>query len=230
MHILQKLAVPAFLIVFAACSNSSDSKEANDVIDTTIQPAPAAAASNNNGQVNPAPLPVTSPQAPVAGTAIALNPEHGKPGHRCDIAVGAPLDGKPAAAPAATTAPATPQNVVLNNPAPATTAAAPVAAGMNPAHGQPGHRCDIAVGAPLNSKPSAAPSTTSTPLSLQPSVPEAKTITTPAAPATQPVAATAPGMNPPHGQPGHRCDIAVGSPLNSKPISVTKGEEKPKDN
>ena len=26
-------------------------------------------------------------------------------------------------------------------------------AGLNPAHGQPGHRCDIAVGAPLNSKP-----------------------------------------------------------------------------
>jgi hypothetical protein len=24
---------------------------------------------------------------------------------------------------------------------------------MNPSHGQPGHRCDIAVGAPLNSKP-----------------------------------------------------------------------------
>jgi hypothetical protein len=24
-------------------------------------------------------------------------------------------------------------------------------------------------------------------------------------------------MNPPHGQPGHRCDIPVGQPLNSKP-------------
>ena len=24
---------------------------------------------------------------------------------------------------------------------------------------------------------------------------------------------TAPGMNPPHGQEGHRCDIAVGAPL-----------------
>ena len=30
-------------------------------------------------------------------------------------------------------------------------------------------------------------------------------------------AATAEGMNPPHGQPGHRCDIAVGAPLDSKP-------------
>ncbi|MCS3867753.1 hypothetical protein J3D55_000669 [Chryseobacterium ginsenosidimutans] len=31
-------------------------------------------------------------------------------------------------------------------------------------------------------------------------------------------AVTAPGMNPPHGQPGHRCDIPVGQPLNSKPV------------
>ena len=34
---------------------------------------------------------------------------------------------------------------------------------------------------------------------------------------------TAPGMNPPHGDPGHRCDIAVGALLNSapaKPVST----------
>jgi hypothetical protein len=30
---------------------------------------------------------------------------------------------------------------------------------------------------------------------------------------------TAPGMNPPHGQPNHRCDIAVGAPLNSPPAA-----------
>ncbi|HEX6915651.1 MAG TPA: hypothetical protein VF145_10445, partial [Chitinophagaceae bacterium] len=28
---------------------------------------------------------------------------------------------------------------------------------------------------------------------------------------------TPPGMNPPHGEPGHRCDIEVGKPLNSAP-------------
>jgi hypothetical protein len=78
--------------------------------------------------------------------------------------------------------------------------------GLNPAHGQPGHRCDIAVGAPLNSAPSkpATPTTaTATPTT---------TTVTPA-----PVTKTAPGMNPAHGQPGHRCDIAVGAPLNSAP-------------
>ena len=72
---------------------------------------------------------------------------------------------------------------------------------LNPAHGQPGHRCDISVGAPLNSPAGS-------------SVPQPKIVTT-QQPAAQQVAT---GMNPAHGQPGHRCDIAVGAPLNSKPV------------
>ena len=82
------------------------------------------------------------------------------------------------------------------------------AKGMNPPHGQPGHRCDIPVGAPLNSKPVANPTTATQPQAV---------VTT----TQQPVALTAPGMNPPHGQPNHRCDIAVGAPLNSKPAITT---------
>ena len=81
-----------------------------------------------------------------------------------------------------------------------------VAAGMNPAHGQPGHRCDIQVGAPLSSpagKPAAQPVTTPVQQSMQgaPSILNA------------PTGNTAVGMNPPHGQPGHKCDVAVGAPL-----------------
>lgn len=142
---------------------------------------------------------------PSATTATGLNPAHGQPGHRCDIAVGAPLNSAPAQQPATTvtTPVTTPINIPadkLSQPA-ATTAVAP---GMNPAHGQPGHRCDIAVGAPLNSKPA---SNETTPINISPDK------------VAQPVATTAvvPGMNPAHGQPGHRCDIAVGAPLNSKP-------------
>ncbi|MFT3909693.1 MAG: hypothetical protein QM737_09735 [Ferruginibacter sp.] len=90
--------------------------------------------------------------------------------------------------------PATPASNVT------TTATAP---GMNPPHGQPGHRCDIEVGAPLNS-PATKPQTqtVSTTPTVTPVTTTAKTV-------------TAPGMNPPHGEPGHRCDIAVGAPLNS---------------
>jgi hypothetical protein len=74
-----------------------------------------------------------------AATA-ALNPEHGKPGHRCDIAVGAPLNS-----PAAnqSTAPASPSQIL---PAPTTTSGSVT---MNPPHGQPGHDCAIPVGQPL---------------------------------------------------------------------------------
>lgn len=72
------------------------------------------------------------------------------------------------------------------------------ASNLNPPHGQPGHRCDIEVGKPLDSKP------------IQATIPANQTITT-----LPQQANPAPGANanPPHGQPGHRCDIAVGAPL-----------------
>ena len=106
----------------------------------------------------------------------------------------------------------------MTPPADASGAAA-TAEGMNPPHGQPGHRCDIAVGAPLNSAPAAVNTasvfknaTTAETPAPQPGNTQPVNITNSATPAT-----TAPGMNPPHGQPGHRCDIAVGAPLDSKP-------------
>lgn len=84
--------------------------------------------------------------------------------------------------------------------------------GMNPPHGQANHRCDIAVGAPLNSpiKKAEPVKTVATP-----------TIQTPASPTATPAilnpntvtTVTQPGMNPPHGQAGHLCSVAVGAPL-----------------
>ncbi|MCD1119063.1 hypothetical protein [Chryseobacterium turcicum] len=98
------------------------------------------------------------------------------------------------------------------------------APGMNPPHGQPGHKCEIPVGQPLNG--AAAPVPTQSPanqniqvngnnaIQIDPnSVSPGKIMPTQN---SQPVK-TAPGMNPPHGEPGHRCDISVGQPLNSKP-------------
>jgi len=82
---------------------------------------------------------------------------------------------------------------------------------LNPAHGQPGHRCDIPVGSPLDSKPTVGTASATT----QPTV--TNILPTDAQP-PQPVAAKA-GINPAHGQPGHRCDIPVGSPLDSKPAT-----------
>lgn len=93
--------------------------------------------------------------------------------------------------------------------------------GMNPPHGQPGHRCDIAVGAPLNSpvaKPASKGTATMPPATIT-SMPTSTTTTTnPSTPAilNTETTTTAPGMNPPHGQEGHVCSIAVGAPLPKK--------------
>ena len=83
----------------------------------------------------------------------------------------------------------------------------PTAPGMNPPHGQPNHRCDIPVGAPLNSKKAEATTVKTT---------DNQTTTTAPIAAPQNNAGSTSvvaGMNPAHGQPGHRCDIPVGTPL-----------------
>ena len=96
-----------------------------------------------------------------------------------------------------------------------------VAEGMNPAHGQPGHRCDIPVGAPLNSPPGQGAGQTSAPAAKPSQSGFLGGDAQAQAPAQQqqqmPKQETAPGMkgkpNPAHGQPGHRCDVSVGQPL-----------------
>lgn len=98
-------------------------------------------------------------------------------------------------------------------PAQNTTASTPTnttEAGKNPAHGQPGHRCDLPVGAPLTSQANTQPATKTTSQQMQ---------ITPQMIANS--VKTKKGMNPPHGRLGHRCDIAVGAPLNSKPQKPT---------
>ncbi|WP_106916991.1 hypothetical protein [Chryseobacterium aurantiacum] len=108
----------------------------------------------------------------------------------------------------------------VSNPAPIATAA-----GMNPAHGQPGHRCDIPVGQPLNGQPAATPAVqtvntgNSNAIQIDPNSMSPGKVTIDNNSGKQ--IKTAPGMNPPHGQPGHRCDIAVGQPLNSKAAPAT---------
>ncbi|MCR9182430.1 MAG: hypothetical protein NXH73_05850 [Flavobacteriaceae bacterium] len=79
---------------------------------------------------------------------VTLNPPHGQPGHRCDIQVGQPLPSGSAAksSPVINTSQKSP---VINN-----TGSVPVnnsnsTAKVNPPHGQPGHKCEIPVGAPL---------------------------------------------------------------------------------
>ncbi len=86
--------------------------------------------------------------------------------------------------------------------------------GMNPPHGQPGHRCEIPVGAPLDSKSLNQKQAQATQVVSQKveDKPVMK-INSGNGSTTIEGVTTLPGMNPPHGQEGHRCDIAVGAPL-----------------
>lgn len=126
-----------------------------------------------------APEGATPAQTTPTGEKPALNPAHGQPFHRCDIAVGAPLDGpatqqgdspvkqstgpksffKTVQSESATTTGTQPAPQATTTVAPSGTQAKPATPAAttantpkpknNPAHGQPHHRCDIAVGAPL---------------------------------------------------------------------------------
>lgn len=91
------------------------------------------------------------------------------------------------------------------------------ATAINPAHGQPGHRCEIPVGAPLNSAPKAANvsklTTTTTTTNVPANVPQLGATNTNGIQNANANQVTPPGMNPPHGQPGHTCSVAVGAPL-----------------
>lgn len=66
----------------------------------------------------------------------------------------------------------------------------------NPAHGQPNHRCDLPVGAPLNQAKQQNTATNNSgnqsPVRIQSATPR---------------------INPPHGEPGHDCAVAVGAEL-----------------
>jgi hypothetical protein len=178
-----KLYTAAGLIAIAglvSCGGDND----KDVIDKSIIPtaadsAKAKAAMQNKAASQANVMPANTTVIPGAATPVNINPQ------------------------TQTITPNQQNNVVMTPAQMQPTVTAP---GMNPPHGQPNHRCDIAVGAPLNSPVAAKPATAN----AQPPVTMKEVPNT---------TKTAPGMNPPHGEPGHRCDIAVGAPLNSKPAT-----------
>ncbi len=126
-----------FCIVALSACNSNKQEPAQ-----TYAPTPKGLEGIKSSAGNTAP---TSNQTNT--NSGALNPEHGQPGHRCEIAVGAPLSS----APSKTTST---QQVTTNQPASESPSSTPVTTEkgqkLNPAHGMPGHNCAIAVGAPLS--------------------------------------------------------------------------------
>lgn len=126
------------ILLLAGCANDSNEKTSDE----------SAAASRvdsilGNTSSNGAPSTATS-----SGN-VKLNPPHGEPGHRCELAVGAPLNS----------AGDQPEINIVENPSPpmqqaatpqpTESAANMLAKGLNPPHGAPGHDCAISVGQPL---------------------------------------------------------------------------------
>lgn len=128
------LAATAFLL-FSACGS-----EQNGLPPAQVPPPVNAPATS-----------LTAPVATPSDGSVKLNPAHGEPGHVCELPVGAPLDGSgAAAAPAATTPTVVPPPPAVTLPPAGASDGITLPAGTpNPAHGQPGHRCDVNVGDPL---------------------------------------------------------------------------------
>ena len=83
---------------------------------------------------------------------------------------------------------------------------------LNPPHGEPGHLCEIAVGAPLPAEGVLPAPVEVAPPRPMPINPGATSII------NQPLNTVVntgpkPKFNPPHGQPWHTCDLEVGAPL-----------------
>ncbi len=109
-----------------------------------------------------------------------------------------------------------PAAATTNQPAAVQTASTPPE--LNPPHGQPYHRCDIPVGSPLNTPAPTKPALAVNRTGTSPTLANAAKLNNPqSVNPTAPTVANAtsgkPKLNPPHGQPYHRYDIAVGSPL-----------------
>jgi hypothetical protein len=136
------LSVGLVSFMLIGCAESTPDTEAESESE-----APSAAVEESASPAE-APIEYSVTEAPVVKEKViaptaGLNPAHGQPGHNCDIAVGAPLDGSGGVQ---TQAPQSFTPNLATQPLPQVQSGAK---GLNPAHGQPGHNCDIAVGAPL---------------------------------------------------------------------------------
>src|SRR5688572_928630 len=138
MKHLFRLTIYSSLIFLLSCNDQTDNK------DQAATPSVLPASTSS----------ITPDQKDTSISGLTLNPQHGQPGHRCEIAVGAPLNAPAASNSAQSTV--TPSPVIVPSKTPQivpNTSTNATTATLNPKHGEPGHRCDIAVGAPLNSKP-----------------------------------------------------------------------------
>jgi hypothetical protein len=145
MHPTKHLTMLAFgsVLLLTACTDRTERSLESQTRSVTPPPAMAAPAANATTDTTRVIAPT-----PGAATNVALNPEHGMPGHRCEIPVGAPLNS-PAATQATQSQPAMQQPAASPSIEQQIKPKTSNTARLNPAHGEPGHDCNIPVGEPL---------------------------------------------------------------------------------
>ena len=78
-------------LTIASCKKELEPQESSTAVRATE-------ATNPNKTASATPLQQSTIQTPTnnstLGTTVGINPAHGQPGHRCDIAVGAPVSNK----------------------------------------------------------------------------------------------------------------------------------------
>lgn len=120
------LVIGLMALAFSSCQSQSGKKE------SVITPTPSG-------------VPSASSEHIPSGQRPDKNPAHGQPFHDCALPVGAAFVAEDLPAPPkAVTAPVNLPAEVQQQTPPATKEVK-----LNPAHGAPGHKCEVAVGAPL---------------------------------------------------------------------------------
>lgn len=155
MKIFPLIIASAFLLLSCDKKETSKLEAVTNPVTDSVNVAGSTLSVNTETTADP--LPTDASAAKTSSVRPALNPEHGQPYHRCDIQVGAPIDSAPQqnAAPQPITQNTTSAGFNTNPIAPSSTpSVAPVTAtgpkpALNPAHGEPHHRCDLQVGDPL---------------------------------------------------------------------------------
>jgi hypothetical protein len=180
--IMKSTSILLFLLgsslFFTSCKKTEEAPASTEPkTETTASETPAA---NDASKITTTPAPAATETATPARQPPKLNPPHGQPFHRCEIAVGAPLDGSAPAqgaspAPVQQNAPKSFFKTVQSEQQ--TNASQPVATAPQP-----------------TPKPQVKPTATPTPTTANATGPKPKN-------------------NPAHGQPHHRCDVKVGDPL-----------------
>ncbi|WP_396153659.1 hypothetical protein [Flavobacterium sp.] len=183
---MQSKSILLFLLgsslFFISCKKTEEASTSTEQkTETTATEKPAA---NDASKITTTPAQAATQTATPAGQPPKLNPPHGQPYHRCEIAVGAPLDGS------AQSQGASPAPVQQN---------APKSFFKTVQTEQQANPTQTVAAAP-------APAKQVTPTQ------QVKPAATPAS-STANAAGPKPKNNPAHGQPHHRCDIKVGDPL-----------------